>query len=378
MISSNFRLLSDQKLIRDLKHQVRTERSITLRIVHLLIEVERRKLYLTLGYSSMHDYASRGLGYSDSAAFRRIRTARSIALYPEIEGMIDRGELSFCAVAKISNSLTPENKNELLRRVTGKRLREIDAILAEDKPAVRIRDKVKPIGTIEPPNSLTRSDDLFMSKPNRPVSDRRNGGQEVTTPRKMQRPIDNPKESDDRSNQRELRYKIEFSAGEDFIKELAEVQALLSNGTAGQSYEQLFRKVMGEYLERHDPAKKQERREKRKERAERGAGSGAAEPLPDNPVVCQEMSGAQRQEHRSRQIPSHLRDEIALRDGHRCTFMAPDGTRCDATRHLQIDHITPFALGGEHKPSNLRLLCGPHNRLEAERMGLAPPEREVL
>ncbi len=176
---SKFPPLSDQELIRDLKNQIRAERSITLRIVHLLIEVDRRQLYLDLGYSSIHDYASRGLGYSDSAAFRRIKTARSIALYPEIEGMIERGEISFCAVAKISNSLTPENKNELLRRVTGKRLREIDAILAEDKPAVLIRDKVKSIGRIEPTEPPAEPTDLFISESNRLVSDRRNGGQET-------------------------------------------------------------------------------------------------------------------------------------------------------------------------------------------------------
>ncbi len=76
--------------------------------------------------------------------------------------MIERGELSLCAVAKISNSLTPKNKSGLLRRVIGKRLRVIDAILAEDKPAAPIRDNVKPTGRIEPPKPPTESDDLFM------------------------------------------------------------------------------------------------------------------------------------------------------------------------------------------------------------------------
>ncbi len=370
MNKQSFSLLSDHELIRDLKHQVRNERSITLRIVHRLIEVERRQLYLKLGYSSMHDFTNRGLGYSDSAAFRRIKTARSIALYPEIEGMIERGELSFCAVAKIASSLNPVNKDNLLRRVTGKRLREIDAILAEDKPAVLIRDKAKPIGRVEPPKPPTISDDLFNLEPNRPVSDRRNGGQESTTPRKMQGSMDDPEENDDQSNKRELRYKIEFSASDDFVKQLAQVEALLSSGVAGQSYEQLFRRLMAEFLERHDPAKKQQRREKRKKREARKAQSersstGVGGPQPAESTMA---PGS-----RSRHIPSSLRDEVLLRDGHRCTFMAPDGTRCDATRHLQIDHITPFALGGEHESANLRLLCGPHNRLEAGRMGLGHP-----
>ena len=35
---------------------------------------------------------------------------------------------------------------------------------------------------------------------------------------------------------------------------------------------------------------------------------------------------------------------------------------------LQVDHIVPFARGGDNSPSNLRLLCGKHNRLEAERV----------
>ncbi|NNE07888.1 MAG: HNH endonuclease [Gemmatimonadetes bacterium] len=76
-------------------------------------------------------------------------------------------------------------------------------------------------------------------------------------------------------------------------------------------------------------------------------------------------------EARSRHVPARVRDEVFLRDAFRCTFVAPDGTRCDATRHLQIDHVRPFALGGKHEPENLRLLCGAHNRREAERMGLA-------
>ncbi len=390
MKRQNFQPVSDHELIRNLKKLIRTERSITLQVVYMLIEVERRRLFLKMGYSSMHDYVSRGLGYSDSAAFRRIKTARSVALYPEIEGMIRRGDLSFCAVAKISNALTPENKNELLRRVCGKRLREIDAILAEDKPAIMVRDKIKPIGRAEPEESPAESCNLFDREEKRSVFDRRNGGQEVATPRKLQRPVH--REDEDGGGERhaeerevksplERRYKIEFSASEEFIRELAQVQALVSNGPAGASYEALFRKLMVEYLDRHDPAKKQERREKRRERAEkreekRGAIIGVAEqtsedenPAIDLPEKDRDTSIAFSNSPGvpgSRHIPVALRDEISVRDGNQCTFVGRDGTRCKATRYLQIDHIKPFALGGGHNVGNLRLLCGAHNRLEAE------------
>jgi 5-methylcytosine-specific restriction endonuclease McrA len=41
--------------------------------------------------------------------------------------------------------------------------------------------------------------------------------------------------------------------------------------------------------------------------------------------------------------------------------------RCDAERNLQIDHIVPYARGGDNSLENLRLLCARHNRLAAER-----------
>jgi len=53
-----------------LANNARRERGVTLRILHYLIEIERRKLHLLLGRSSMFDYCTRGLGYSESAAWR--------------------------------------------------------------------------------------------------------------------------------------------------------------------------------------------------------------------------------------------------------------------------------------------------------------------
>lgn len=74
---------------------------------------------------------------------------------------------------------------------------------------------------------------------------------------------------------------------------------------------------------------------------------------------------------RSRHIPAGLRDSVFRRDGGRCTFTGKNGVRCDATAHLQIDHIKPFCRGGEHTPKNLRLLCGKHNRLVAGELSLS-------
>jgi len=52
----------------------------------------------------------------------------------------------------------------------------------------------------------------------------------------------------------------------------------------------------------------------------------------------------------------------------RCTYVGPDGKRCDSTHVLQVDHIMPVARGGAAVIGNLRLLCAEHNRLESERL----------
>jgi len=70
----------------------------------------------------------------------------------------------------------------------------------------------------------------------------------------------------------------------------------------------------------------------------------------------------------TKQIPRATRDAVMIRDGHRCTFVGRNGKRCTATHDLQIDHIRPRALGGNHEPENLRVLCGAHNRYEARRI----------
>jgi hypothetical protein len=70
----------------------------------------------------------------------------------------------------------------------------------------------------------------------------------------------------------------------------------------------------------------------------------------------------------ARRIPKALRRFIWERDGARCAFVSADGHRCEETFRLEVDHITPVALGGKSTPENLRLLCSAHNQHEAERV----------
>ena len=61
-----------------------------------------------------------------------------------------------------------------------------------------------------------------------------------------------------------------------------------------------------------------------------------------------------------------MRRAVFERDGNRCTYLDANGTRCAETHRLEFHHLKPFALGGDHRPSNLTLRCTAHNALAAE------------
>jgi 5-methylcytosine-specific restriction endonuclease McrA len=148
------------------------------------------------------------------------------------------------------------------------------------------------------------------------------------------------------------KYKFEFAVNREFKEKFDRMKALLSSRyPQGISFEALFMLLMDEYIERHSPEARAARREKRE------AAKSSRRPGLDSVSI-----------ERTRSIPAKVRDEIFLRDGGRCTFKGTDGRRCNSKWNLQIDHIVPFALGGDNSPGNLRLLCGKHNRLEAERI----------
>lgn len=70
---------------------------------------------------------------------------------------------------------------------------------------------------------------------------------------------------------------------------------------------------------------------------------------------------------RSRHIPAAIARAVRRRDEDCCSFTLPDGTRCGSRWKLELDHIKPFALGGESTLENLRLACGAHNLVHARR-----------
>lgn len=300
-------LLSRTETLRNTEHESMTD------ILQHLIEIESRRLDLDLGYSSLFNYCVECLEYSASAAGRRIQAARCIRRYPVVLEMLEKLELSLSAISQIEGILTDDNYQSILERVKGAPSRDVEKIACEYRPPLKFRDRVRPVCVAK----------------KAALSNEGAGADQLMVEKKML---------------------VQLLASEEQVEKLEKVKAMLSGVNPNMPLADVIEVLADEYLERHTPEARQARRETRK-------GSAS---LDSRRRECKNTQP-------SRDIPDAVRDDILIRDGGQCTYVAADGRRCECRTDLEIDHLVPYAVGGSHDPSNLRLLCSGHNKLAAEK-----------
>ena len=321
------RKLSDSDFIDQMESNAGIEHSSTIKMLHFINDLERRKLFLDLGYSSVFDYCVRRIKYSSSQAGRRIQAARCCRRYPEFFGHLRTREVCLMTVAMIEPVITDDNKDDIIQRVRGASRREVERLLFEYRPPAALRDRIR---YVQVPRSEPRNIDAALL-------DRRCAR---AVPEVWRDPVPT-----------EEKVFVQFLADDEFLRLFEEVRNLVPDG-GDLAFADLMKVVLTEYRDRHSPAARHERRQaKRREES------------PDS----HRWEWKNAQGEKSRHIPDEIRDEVFVRDGGQCSFVGWNGTRCQCRKGLQIDHIRPFAVGGTHELSNLRLLCGAHNRLAAER-----------
>jgi 5-methylcytosine-specific restriction endonuclease McrA len=390
--------LSDRELLSRVRDLVSRERAVTLEVLLHLIEVGRRRLHLGLGCPSMFEYCTRHLGYSSSAASRRIHTARCIRDYPEVYGLLEMSEVNLSTVSLVASILTKENKGDLLMRIRNKSQKEVEAIVADYKPPVSLRDRARPACVAAAPLSPGASGWALSGTPTsispggNPASLALGSGSgNGRVPTQTERPsgCDYSRCGSEKTPNMaggpprfERKFQVQFLASERFMKKFEKAKALLSNKNRSLSCEAVLEAALDEFLKDHDPDERNKRREERKTRA-RASDSPPKRPIDraDHPSEPATAASARRgsmasprndtrtrEEGPTRYIPAATRDAVFTRDKGRCTYVGSSGERCEATRNLEFDHIVPVARGGANVIGNLRLLCERHNKLEAERI----------
>lgn len=133
----NLKHLTDRTLLKDTKLLAQEYRDVTTKLLHHLTEIENRKLYSELGYSSLYKYAIHELGLDESSAVRRIKAATVLRDIPEIEEKIENGELSLTNLSKVADSFKQnditdiEKKKEILESIENLSTRNCEKTLIE-------------------------------------------------------------------------------------------------------------------------------------------------------------------------------------------------------------------------------------------------------
>ncbi len=127
--------LIDSVLVTDTKRLVTQERKITAEILRHLEEIDRRKLYVEYGHPSMVQFCIKELKYSESAAYRRLSSARLIREVPQDLPLIASGELSTTNAALAKDFFKAEGikdlskKKDVVSSLLGKSTREAEYLL---------------------------------------------------------------------------------------------------------------------------------------------------------------------------------------------------------------------------------------------------------
>ena len=347
---------SDERLTRELAEAARMERGALVSLLVRLGEFYKRDLSLQRGSPNIYDYCMRVLGYSRSAAGRRIAAARAARKYPCILTKLQRGELHLTGVAMLSRHLTPENYEPLLARARGKAEDEIDRIIAAiaqrplPKDTVRaVRAPLQDAAVASPPLPPTSAPtSAQIAAPAQPCG----------TPASRTSPLSHqdaqpacqatsaagadlfgdPTREQPKESLPEI-FAITFAASRETCELLARAEEVLRHRFPKGETNEVVNLALKELLAEVD-------RDLRKP-----PRSSKVKPTEATP---------------SRYIPEAVKHEAWKRDGGQCAYVSPNGTRCTARTWIEFDHVMPFAKGGSSRdPNNIRPYCRPHNQWAA-------------
>ncbi|MFN8391781.1 MAG: HNH endonuclease signature motif containing protein [Bdellovibrionota bacterium] len=349
-MSTSLAKISNEELTQNLKRLVKQERELTHRIVLHLAEMSSRRLYAELGYTSMFDYACRALGYSRSSAQRRIVAARIVARFPEVYDCLEDGRLSLGTLESVADAMDRPNARELLCELSGKSKDEVQRIVAYHLPIEpsKLADKIEPVCAARTNAAVFGQASMFEHDQNSSYS---RAGVTTILPTECSEEL----------------YRISFTASAPMKAKLERAQELLE----AYDVESVLDRALDEFLSKHCPKERLKRRKAREERRLLRQGARIVSAVDTVQAVAGEVVSAMpaaEADPAARRFPSlKLRDEVLERDGHQCTYEAPDGTRCCATGKLELDHRIPWAYGGRTELGNLRTVCRAHNHMFARK-----------
>ena len=317
MHSFSFSQLEDRPLLRSFRADVAARRGVTARILAQLAEIDERRLWVPEAYSSLHAFCVAELRCSSQKAYKWIQVARAVRRFPALLEAIADGRLTRTGVIILAPHLDEANSAELIALASGRAAADIERLLGERTV------RMKQVAEAQAP-ALDGGNFQLSARIVEGVSD--------TVAAASNRPDLSLSSPDDETLVRLVGSDSEL---------LRHAKDLVAHAIPSRDSSKVVVRALKLLIE-------QEKKQK--------YGAGVRTRKPETSVSAS-----------PRYIPAEVRWAVQQRDGERCTYVSPDGRRCEATSWLEYDHIVPVARGGESTVENLRIRCRAHNQYEAER-----------
>src|SRR5215831_3464634 len=126
--------LSPDKLTARLYELRAQERVLLVEFLAYLGELDRRRLYLELGFSSTFAFATSYLGLTNSSAFRRVTAARLMVRFPVVADFLADARLNLTTLVALREVLSEEGPGSILDRAAGRSEDEVKELVAALRP----------------------------------------------------------------------------------------------------------------------------------------------------------------------------------------------------------------------------------------------------
>ncbi len=300
----DLRKVSDQELLSRTKQLVAREREGLTEILQHLREIERRRLFADLKYSSLYDYCREVLGYTEAESKGRIDAMRLIRELPEIEESVKSGDLSLTNLVQAKSFFRSEEKEASAPMGVEEKLEVIESL---KKKSTREAEKIL----------LAKS----SSEPE-PVKERvRQVTAEIS--------------------------EVKFGADEKLLAKMARLRGLLAHKNPNLKTSELIDELCEIALEKLDPMRKArtEKVKSKKSEAKKTETNPVSEKVPNIIRRAPDVKSSKR-----KYISVKTKREVWRKSEGKCA-------NCKSEFALENDHVVPVAHGGDSGVSNLRLLC---------------------
>ncbi len=304
--------LSNDNLVSCLENCVRGERKITVQVLECISEIDRRRLYVQKGFTSLFVYLVKDFGYSPGAAMRRIDAARLLQEIPEVAERFAAGALT------LSQANQVQRASREFRKSTSSK--------------VKTADKRELVSQIE--NSTQKqTQQIIASTFNLPVV---------------------PVQKETLHCDQSVTLKITLTAEQ--MRILEQAQDMISHAVADRNWAEVITHLAKKEVTRRTVVRRVASTKSRQE-----VNESRREVKNLEPTVATTLKSASKRPP----IQSGVRKTL-LHENAACEYRNHKGQRCASKKFLQIDHIQSWSRGGNHAPDNLQVLCGVHNRLKYE------------